>query len=81
MKSEAYEGVGAPERIAQSVVNQRLMLETDNRRPHYQSMRYGMSWKPARDPRGVALWMLVILALALGIAGVILYLDVAVGVL
>lgn len=28
-----------------------------------------------------ALWMLVILALAVGIAGVILYLDVAVGVL
>lgn len=35
----------------------------------------------ARDPRGVALWMLVILALAVGIAGVILYADVAAGVL
>jgi hypothetical protein len=30
----------------------------------------------ARDPRGIALWMLVILALSCGAAGVILYLDV-----
>lgn len=32
--------------------------------------------RSARDPRGVALWMLVILALSVGVAGVILYADV-----